>query len=178
VAKLVGRDADLKLLEGLLNTRRCVTLVGPVGRGQDQPRARRRGALAGAQRSGPIYRRRRTQARLQAAIARALGVHLTDGEPEPQLLRALKGNAVLLVLDNAEAPGRSLRPTRDVLHATAEVQLSRHKPAAAVSGQRNRTAAGTARAHGPPPHRCPKTWATAHWRCWSRASSPPTIASE
>jgi len=52
----------------------------PVGRGQDQPRARRRGALAGAQRLG---RSIGVDARRPgcSAIARALGVHLTDANP-------------------------------------------------------------------------------------------------
>jgi len=99
--RLFGRSDDLAELDVLL-AQGSITLVGPSGVGKT--------SLARA----AAARWRGTQAwvdlaaldsglQVEGAVARALGGQLGDGEALPQLLRAARGHAsLLLVLDNAE----------------------------------------------------------------------------
>jgi non-specific serine/threonine protein kinase len=99
--RLIGRDAELALLESTLGEPGCITLVGPGGVGKT------RLATAVAQR----WDTRRVWldlapltegVQIAGALARALGLPLADGDAGPQLAGALAGERVLLVLDNAE----------------------------------------------------------------------------
>ena len=102
-SRLFGRDADLIRLQGLLQTGAgCVTLVGMPGVGKS---SLARAALARWQgRSAWVDLAPLTEgSQMAGAIARALDAPLAEGDPAPQLLRALPSDqAVLMVLDNAE----------------------------------------------------------------------------
>jgi non-specific serine/threonine protein kinase len=99
--RLFGRDADLALLDELLQSGSCVTLVGTSGVGKTS--LARAATARWAGRSVWVDLASLTQGdQLPGALGRALGVQLNDGEAAPQLLRALHGDALLLVLDNAE----------------------------------------------------------------------------
>jgi DNA-binding winged helix-turn-helix (wHTH) protein len=98
---LVGRVADLGRVEQALRAGGCVTLARPGGVGKT------RLALAAAER----WKARRCWidlaplgdgVQVAGALARALGMPLSDGDAGPQLARALAGEPVLVVLDNAE----------------------------------------------------------------------------
>jgi len=99
--RLFGRAADLVQLQALLQRGGCVTLVGPSGVGKT---SLARAAAAGW--SGPsVWVDLASLAegtQVAAALARALGSPLEDGAAAPQLLQALQGRTLLLVLDNAE----------------------------------------------------------------------------
>jgi predicted ATPase/DNA-binding winged helix-turn-helix (wHTH) protein len=99
--RLFGRDSDLAQLEVLLQNRGCVSLVGPAGVGKTSL------ARAAAARApgrcvwvdvAPLTR----GDQVAGALARALEAPLAEGDPAPQLQRALEGQALLLVFDNAE----------------------------------------------------------------------------
>ena len=100
--RLFGRDADLGRLESLLRGQPgCVTLVGMSGVGKSSlarvARARWPGPSAWVD-LAPLAQ----GTQLPAAIARAWGAQLDEGDAVPQLLRALPPGETLLVLDNAE----------------------------------------------------------------------------
>jgi predicted ATPase/DNA-binding winged helix-turn-helix (wHTH) protein len=99
--RLFGRGADLARLHALLQQPGCVTLVGTAGVGKT---SLARAAAAGwpgrhvwvdlaALAEGP---------QVAPMLARALGAPLDSGAAAPQLLQALQGQTLLLVLDNAE----------------------------------------------------------------------------
>ncbi len=124
--RLVGRDADLARLDALLQGDGCVTLVGPAGVGKTSlaraAAARWDGerawvdlaALAeGAQPAGAVAR----------AAARTLGMTPAAGDAGPQLLCALEGRALLLVLDNAEHLVDSCAALATLLRPLAGVRL-------------------------------------------------------
>ena len=103
--RLFGRDADLLELETLLLNNAdgaCTTLVGAAGVGKSSLARVAMARWAG--RAAWVDLAPLTQgAQVAGAVARALGVQLADGEPAPQLLRALQhSEPLLLVLDNAE----------------------------------------------------------------------------
>src|SRR5262249_51847632 len=99
--RLFGRDSDLERLESMLRGGGCVTLVGTAGVGKTSlaqaAAARWRGRSVWADLAGLTH-----GSQVVGALARAAGVELGDKEPGPRLLAALKGQALLLVLDNAE----------------------------------------------------------------------------
>lgn len=140
---LVGRSAELAVLDGLLTDprERLVTLTGPAGTGKT------RLALAAAERADThhadgVYFVPLAQARtadvMWTALADALAVP-DESRPAPALLEHLSGCTVLLVLDNLEqlpeapwvvralvdaGPGvRVLATSRSPLHLTGEREL-------------------------------------------------------
>jgi len=100
--RLVGRSTDLTRLQALLHGGGCVTLVGTAGVGKTSLARALVAAWAG--RSLWVDLAALEQgAQLAPAIARALARPLPDGvDPLPALRRALSGDDLLLVLDNAE----------------------------------------------------------------------------
>jgi predicted ATPase len=99
--RLIGRDADLVHLQALLQQGGCVSLVGTAGVGKT---SLARAAVAGwPGRSVWVDLASLADgAQVAPALARALGAPLGDGDAAPQLLQALQGQQLLLVLDNAE----------------------------------------------------------------------------
>ena len=100
--RLFGRDADLLQLEGLLRAGGgCVTLVGMPGVGKSS--LARAACARWPGRSAWVDLAPLTQAnQMVGALARALGMQVDEGDPAPQLLRAVQEDGPLLVLDNAE----------------------------------------------------------------------------
>lgn len=129
--RLFGRDADLARLQALLQRGGCVTLVGTAGVGKT---SLARAAAAGwPGRSVWVDLASLGEAaQVARALARALGAPLDDGEAAPQLLQALQGQTLLLVLDNAEHVVQTcaelatlLRPLPDVhLLVTSQLPLA------------------------------------------------------
>jgi non-specific serine/threonine protein kinase len=136
--RLIGRDHDLARLEDLLQGGGCVTLVGSSGVGKTSlaraAAARWAGRsvwvdLAALAHGGQVH----------GALARALELQLSgsDDEAPAQLVSALQGQSLLLVLDNAEhlietcaALAAQLRPLAGVqLLVTSQAPL-------AVAGER------------------------------------------
>jgi len=102
--RLFGRDDDLARLEDTLPSAACVTLVGPAGVGKTSlaravaARARDRHERCVWVDLAPLV----SADQLAGACARALQLSLDPGDALPQLLRGLQGQALLIVLDNAE----------------------------------------------------------------------------
>jgi non-specific serine/threonine protein kinase len=136
--RLIGRDPDLALLEGLLQGEGCATVVGTSGVGKTS--LARAAAARWPGRSvwvdlaalahGP---------QMAGALARALGLQLTgdDSEAAAQLVAALRGQALLLVLDNAEHVIEACAELATLLRPLAGVQLLVTSQAPlAVAGER------------------------------------------
>ena len=99
--RLFGRDADLVRLTAQLEAPGCVTLVGAAGVGK----TRLAQAVAARWDGRFIWVDLAALAKpneLFAALGRSLDVQLPDDNAEPALARALRGDRVLVVLDNAE----------------------------------------------------------------------------
>lgn len=120
--RLFGRDADLVRLHQLLQRGGCVTLVGTAGVGKT--------SLARAAAAGwpgrcvwvdlaPLA----AGAPVAPTLARALGAPLDDGDAAPQLLQALQGQALLLVLDNAEHVVQACAELATLLRPLSAVHL-------------------------------------------------------
>ena len=122
--RLFGRDADRERLESLLRTSAgCVTLVGTSGVGKT---SLARAIVAGwPGRAVWVDLASLTQAdQVTAALARALGAPLDEHKTAaPQLLRALQGQELLLVLDNAEHLIEACAELAAVLHPLADLRL-------------------------------------------------------
>lgn len=100
---LIGRDDDLDRLRKLLEATGCVTVVGSSGVGKTS--LARAVAASWAGRSAWVDLAALAQGpELAGALARALDLQLTGGDADAagQLVTALQGQALLLVLDNAE----------------------------------------------------------------------------
>lgn len=121
---LIGRDDDLARLEGLLQGGGSVTLVGTSGVGKTSlartVAARWQGRsvwvdLAALGDGG----------QMSGALARALELQLTgsDGEAPAQIVAALSGQALLLVLDNAEHLVQACAELATLLRPLAGTQL-------------------------------------------------------
>jgi non-specific serine/threonine protein kinase len=98
--RLVGRDADLAVLENMLQAGGCMTLVGTAGVGKTSL------ARAAAERwnGRSVWVDLATLpagSQVTGALARALGLQ-GDAAGLPQILGALQDGSLLLVLDNAE----------------------------------------------------------------------------
>ena len=100
---LIGRDHDLARLEDLLRGGGCVTLVGTSGVGKTS--LARAAAARWSSRSVWVDLAALVHgSQMAGALARALELQLTgsDDDAPAQLVAALRGQALLLVLDNAE----------------------------------------------------------------------------
>ncbi len=98
-AELVGRDADVEAVIGLLETRRLVTIVGPGGIGKTAL------ALAAGRRlsaPGGVWLARLESATTPDEVLDAVtaDLHVTGGEPG--LLQRLRTAPAVLILDNCE----------------------------------------------------------------------------
>ncbi len=137
--RLIGRDHDLARLEDLLRQGGgCVTLVGTSGVGKTSL-AR---AAAGRWCGRVVWVDLAALAhgsQMAGALARALGLHLTGGDDEApaQLVAALRGEVLLLVLDNAEHLIQPCAELAALLRPLADVQLLVTSQAPlAVAGER------------------------------------------
>src|SRR5262249_41662571 len=93
--------SDQALLEKLLHEGSCVTLVGPSGVGKTS--LARAAAAAWPSRSVWVDLASLVRGdQVAGAVARAAGAPLNENDGGVQLLAALKAQALLLVLDNAE----------------------------------------------------------------------------
>ncbi len=133
---LIGRDADIAAIVGLLDRHRLVTVQGPGGVGKTRVAQRVGDAMADTGRPvfyvplAPI----RNDDDVVAAVAAALGVGETDigsggrprlavGDLADRLVDAVRGQRAVLILDNCEqVVERCARVAADLL--TAEPQLS------------------------------------------------------
>jgi predicted ATPase/DNA-binding winged helix-turn-helix (wHTH) protein len=120
---LIGRDAELAALEALLDGHRLVTVAGVAGVGKT------RLALAAAARRrarhpdgawllelAPLAASATDAATLRSSIARALQAGGPAPADDAALVRALRGRALLLVVDNAEHVIQPLAPLLALLH--------------------------------------------------------------
>jgi len=101
--RLIGREQDLSRLEDMLQGGGCVTLVGTSGVGKTS--LARAAAARWLGRSVWVDLAALAQGRQVAgALARALDLQLTGGDADApaQIVAALRDQALLLVLDNAE----------------------------------------------------------------------------
>jgi len=104
-ASLVGRDSDIARLDAMLADHRLVTLVGAGGIGKTSLAI----AAAARQSGGPARRPvfvdlapLASPALVTDAVARALGVTLTEADPIRDLVAVLRHRPRLLILDNCE----------------------------------------------------------------------------
>lgn len=121
--RLFGRDADREHLEAMLRAGAgCVTLVGSSGVGKTT--LARAVAAGWPARTVWVDLAGLTQGdQVTAALARALGTPLDDGAVAEQLPRALQGQDLLLVLDNAEHLVERCAELATLLRPPASVRL-------------------------------------------------------
>ncbi|GAA0741398.1 winged helix-turn-helix domain-containing protein [Ideonella azotifigens] len=122
--RLIGRDPDLARLEALLQVEGCVTLVGTAGVGKTS--LARLVAARWAGRSVWVDLAALDQdQQITGALARALDLHLTghDEDAPAQLVAALDGQQLLLVLDNAEHLVQACAELASLLGPLAGVRL-------------------------------------------------------
>jgi len=122
--RLIGRDHDLARLEELLQGGACVTLVGTSGVGKTS--LARAAAARWSGRSTWVDLAALAHGRQVAgALARALDLQLTgsDDDAPAQLVAALAGQVLLLVLDNAEHLIQTCAELATLLRPLAGVQL-------------------------------------------------------
>jgi predicted ATPase/DNA-binding winged helix-turn-helix (wHTH) protein len=136
--RLIGRDHDLARLEDLLQGGGCVTLVGTSGVGKTSlaraAAARWCGRSVWVDLAALVH-----GSQMAGALARALDLQLSgrDDDAPGQLLAALRGQAALLVLDNAEHLIQTCAELAMLLRPLAGVQLLVTSQAPlAVTGER------------------------------------------
>ena len=120
---LIGRDEDLTRLEAALGGC-CVTLVGPSGVGKTSL-ARAAAARWPGRRVWVDLAALADGSQMAGALARALELQLTGGDDDApaQLVAALRGEALLLVLDNAEHLIQACAALAALLRPLAGTQL-------------------------------------------------------
>lgn len=136
--RLIGRDHDLARLEELLQGGGCITLVGTSGVGKTSL-ARAVAALWSGRSVWVDLAALAHGSQVAGALARALDLQLTgSGDDAPaQLVAALGGQALLLVLDNAEHLIQTCAELATLLRPLAGVQLLVTSQAPlAVAGER------------------------------------------
>lgn len=122
--ELIGRDAELAALHGLLDSARLVTVVGVAGVGKTRLAL----AAAAGRRTrhaegvwllelAPLHGAATDAATLRSSLARVLQLGPTGVDDDPALVRALRGRSLLLVVDNAEHVIEVLAPMLAQLHA-------------------------------------------------------------
>lgn len=136
--RLIGRDRDLARLDELLQGDGCASLVGTAGVGKTSlaraVAARWSGRSVWVDLAGLAH-----GSQVAGALARALDLHLTgsDDEAPAQLVAALRGQALLLVLDNAEHLIQTCAELATLLRPLAGVHLLVTSQAPlAVAGER------------------------------------------
>ncbi len=136
--RLIGRDHDLARLEELLQGGGCITLVGTSGVGKTS--LARAAAARWSGRSVWVDLAALAHgSQVAGALARALELHLTgsDADAPAQLVTALQGQALLLVLDNAEHLIQTCAELATLLRPLDGVQLLVTSQAPlAVAGER------------------------------------------
>ncbi|BDG74351.1 ATP-binding protein [Roseomonas fluvialis] len=102
---LIGRESDLVRLDRMLAEHRLVTLVGAGGIGKTSLAVAAAARWIGAASAGPAFVDLAPlidPALVADAVARALGVSMTQAAPVQALVDALRERPRLLVLDNCE----------------------------------------------------------------------------
>ena len=136
--RLIGRDHDLARLESLLQGSGCATLVGTSGVGKTS--LARAAAARWSGRSVWVDLAALAQGnQVAGALARALDLQLSgsDDDAAAQLVAALRDQALLLVLDNAEHLVQTCAELATLLRPLAGVQLLvTSQTPLAVSGER------------------------------------------
>jgi predicted ATPase len=102
---LLGRAEDLAALRELVDQHRLVSIIGAGGMGKTILAQHLTASRRGSYRHGVCWVELATIANaegLPAAIGRAIGVDLGDGEPLAGLCNALRPVTMLVALDNAE----------------------------------------------------------------------------
>jgi predicted ATPase/DNA-binding winged helix-turn-helix (wHTH) protein len=102
---MIGRDRDLDSVVRLLDQNRFVTIVGPGGIGKT--RLALEAARARSERfDGHVHfvemAAVATPEATWPALAEALGIELTDGEPTADAITGLQGQRILVIIDNCE----------------------------------------------------------------------------
>ena len=102
---LLGRAEDLAALRELIDQHRLVSIIGAGGMGKTTVAHHLTASRQGGYRHGVCWVELATVANaemLPAAIGRAIGVNIGDGEPLAGLCNALRPLTMLVALDNAE----------------------------------------------------------------------------
>ena len=102
---LLGRAEDLAALRELIDQHRLVSIIGAGGMGKTTVAQHLTASRQGSYRHGVCWVELATIANaevLPAAIGRAIGVDIGDGEPLAGLCNALRPLTMLVALDNAE----------------------------------------------------------------------------
>ena len=102
---MIGRDHDLDSVVRLLDQNRFVTIVGPGGIGKTRL-ALEAARARSEQFDGHVYfvemAAVATPEAAWPALAEALGVEPTGGEPTPDAIAGLQGQRILVIIDNCE----------------------------------------------------------------------------
>jgi predicted ATPase/DNA-binding CsgD family transcriptional regulator len=128
LTSFVGRSAEVREVERLLDRYRLVTVIGPGGAGKTRLASEIARQVADRYEDGvwlAELAKVRDPARVSSAVAAALGVRALAGNDLDQALaRALAGRHLLLVLDNCEhVIGAAARLGSELLLAADEVQV-------------------------------------------------------
>jgi len=106
LTSFIGRTAEVRDLDGLLDQYRLVTLTGPGGAGKTRLAGELARKVADRYEDGvrlAELAKVKDPARVPSAVADALGVHgLTGDDLNGALAQAVRGHHLLLVLDNCE----------------------------------------------------------------------------